>query len=599
MKEKHFFNNFPRLLIRSVGRAADYFFSQENCMKVATAEPTTGWRTKAQTQAKGIPDQTGLTQDQKRFYIAEIERLTTPQVRARFLGEVDEAARLIDHLHLNPNTFGAEEIKETIEQHQWKRDACQALIEQRNRMTAMTSSVPHGSNGHESNSEFAGLPLTEAGNAEAFAQIFQDSVRYDHRRNRWMIWKSPRWHADADGEIYRLALNATRERGRAAFEIESKEERVKAVRWALQSESRQKLKAMLDGAQSMTPITDTGADWDKGDWFLGCENGMIDLQEGALREGDASHRITLSTGIHYNESAQCPRWLQFLDEVFGDEKLIEFIQRAVGYSLTGDISEQVLFLCYGNGANGKSVFLAILRAILGDYAANTPFSTFETLDRNGSTNDIAALVGKRLITSSETRENARMNEARVKALTGGDPLTARFLFGEFFTFEPKGKIWLAVNHRPRVSDDSYGFWRRVRLIPFEKTFGPDKADPRLLDKLRDELPGILAWAALGCLDWQRDGMKPPEIVTAATEEYRVESDVLARFFEEKCELAEGKQETAGALYKGYEAWAEENGENKIGSQSFRRRLGEKGLNKKRERDQSGKVKVFYTGIKLI
>ena len=184
-------------------------------------------------------------------------------------------------------------------------------------------------------------------------------------------------------------------------------------------------------------------------------------------------------------------------------------------------------------------------------------------------------------------------------MTGGDPITARFLYSEFFTFQPKAKLWLAVNHKPRVSDDSYGFWRRVRLIPFTRTFGPDIADQRLAEKLRAELPGILTWAVLGCLDWQRDGLKPPEIVTTATEQYRQESDPLARFLEERCILQANKQASAGDLYRAYKDWAGDNGEREINSNAFGRRLGERGLSKKLERDASGKQKVVYSGIGIV
>jgi len=242
----------------------------------------------------------------------------------------------------------------------------------------------------------------------------------------------------------------------------------------------------------------------------------------------------------------------------GDEERIGFIGRAVGYSLTGDTSEQCLVTCYGTGSNGKSVLLAIIRAIAGGYAANTPFSTFEGRSRTSIPNDLAALAGARLVTASETAEDTRLNESRLKALTGGDPITARFLNHEFFTYRPVAKFWLAVNHKPRVTDDSYGFWRRVRLIPFTRQFGTD-ADRNLVETLTGELPGILAWAVESALAWQTEGLEAPAAVTAATGSYRTESDPLAEFLAAACVVADSCEVAASLAYRAYLAWAAEAG----------------------------------------
>lgn len=544
-----------------------------------------------------------LNEAAKASYIAEIERLSDPQLQARWTSEVDELQVLLD-AHVDTGLVGQQILNPAIAIHEWRRDAIQTLIEQRHRMQestrAIATSLGNLALAHDRDLTelgIAGRPLTDAGNAEVFALIFGDVVRHDHKRRKWLLWISPRWHIDPNGELDRLVLAAVRKRGEEAFaHLTDKKELQRAVKWALTSESRPRLKAMLELAQSMEPLADPGGNWDCDDWLIGCDNGLINLREGILRDGRPDDRVTLSTRIDFDGSAQCPRWQQFLDEVFGDSELIDFVQRAVGYSLTGDTSEQVLFIPYGNGANGKSVFLSIAQDILGDYGGNTPFATLELLDHHGPSNDLAAIAGKRLITASESRENARMNEARVKALTGGDVLTARFLFGEFFSFQPKAKLWLAVNHKPNVSDDSYGFWRRIRLIPFTRTFGPDKADPRLLEKLREELPGILAWAVRGCLEWQSRGLEPPAPVKDATEAYRVESDPLARFLEERCQIGEDKQTSASELRKAYETWCAANGEKEISSTAFGRRLGER-FTKERKRE-AGSVKLFYSGVGL-
>jgi putative DNA primase/helicase len=260
--------------------------------------------------------------------------------------------------------------------------------------------------------------------------------------------------------------------------------------------------------------------------------------------------------IMYDPNAECPRFEQFLPEVFeGKVEVIDYVHRAVGYSLTGDTSEQCLFPCWGKGSNGKSVFLKTIRLVTGGHGHNTPFSTLDYQSRNAIPSDVADLAGKRLVTASETAESTRLNEDRIKALTGGDPVTARHLYGRWFTFEAEFKLWLAVNHKPRVQDDSHGFWRRVRLIPFTRRFSAKEIDKHLDAKLAAEAPGILAWAVRGCLKWQREGLEPPEVITRATAEYREEQDPLAEFIRMRCDVGEGLVARAGELYGAYYTWA--------------------------------------------
>jgi putative DNA primase/helicase len=447
--------------------------------------------------------------------------------------------------------------------------------------------------------ELASLPLTDAGNGEAFAFLFGESVRYDYRRKRWLWWDAPRWCEDDDGRIQRLALEAARQRQAAsAMHVEDKDERRRAVDWAAGSESGYRRNAMLEATRSILPIADAGENWDPDPWLLACKNGVVDLTTGALREGRPDDRLTLTTHLAFNPDAPAERWQAFLREVFPNSAVIDFVWRAVGYSLTGDTSAQVLFICHGRGANGKSVFLSTLRRILGTYAANTPFTTFEHADRNGGIpNDVAALAGKRLVTAGETRESARLNEERIKALTGGDPITARFLHAEFFTFLPRLKLWLAVNHRPRVGDDSYGFWRRIRLVPFTRTFDREGQDPRLGEVLNREAGGILAWAIRGCLEWQQRGLEPPDAIKAATEEYQSENDPLVNFMTECCIVEADARCAAGDLYRAYVAHCDEYGDKRpLSAQAFRRRLADRGFTRDRT---GGGGKVAYAGIGLL
>ena len=307
--------------------------------------------------------------------------------------------------------------------------------------------------------------------------------------------------------------------------------------------------------------------------------------------------LTKSVWYDFDPSARCPRWLRFLDEVFkGDQDLVAFVQRAIGYSLTGDTREQCLFLCHGKGANGKSTMLSTLRAVLGDYAANTPFSTFELGDRSGNTNDLAALAGTRLVSAAETSEARRLNEARVKAVTGGDPVTARFLYTEFFEYVPTYKIWLSMNALPTVAGVDEGIWRRLRLIPFNVSF-KGREDRTLEATLRVEAPGILAWAVDGCLQWQAKGdLGAPSAVLDATEAYRAESDVIGRFLEDRTASDPDPRHgvRASDLYSAYSRWCLVMGEKAETATTFGRRLGDLGFEKKR-----AGAGMFYYGLRLV
>ena len=317
----------------------------------------------------------------------------------------------------------------------------------------------------------ADFPLTDAGNAELICYLFGDRLRFDHRRQRWLVWDAHLWQEDPDGEPMRLVLEAARVRYRDAEHILDSKERERTAKWAIGSEARQRIDAALHVGKNMPPITDSGEGWDADPWLLACANGIVDLRSGNLRPGCPEDRITMSTGVVYDPVAKAPRFERFLEEVFeGDHELISFVNRADGYSITGDTSEQVIFVCHGVGANGKSTKFAALRAGLGDYAHNAPFSTFEKRRQGEIPTDLADLDRRRLVTASETGESTRLNESRIKALSGGDPITARHPYGRFFTFDPTAKLWLSVNHRRVVGDDSHGFWRRMRLIPFERQF---------------------------------------------------------------------------------------------------------------------------------
>jgi putative DNA primase/helicase len=422
---------------------------------------------------------------------------------------------------------------------------------------------------------------SDAGNAEVFAALFGAHARFDHSRQRWLLFSDHLWQADSDGELMRMAKKAVRHRFNRATRIGDDDKRKKEAGWALSSESRSHLEAMLTLARSERPIADDGSGWDTDGWLLGVANGVIELKAGVLRSGVPNDRITLHSDIPFYPPAECPRRLRFLDEVFdGNPELIAYARCAVGYSLTGQTSEQCFFCCYGEGANGKSIFLKAIGFAVGTYAFNLPFSAFELTARSAISNDLATLPGKRFVTAVETDESARLNEARIKALTGGDILTARQLYREFFEFKPVAKFWLAFNHRPTMTDDSHGFWRRVHIIPFLRQFDPH-TDPHLEETLRVEAAGILAWAVRGCLEWQSaGGLNPPAIVREATQTYRDESDPLQDFIADACIVHPNAVITLASLWEHYLKWAIQNSaQDSLKRPAFGRRMEAKGFSR--------------------
>ena len=248
----------------------------------------------------------------------------------------------------------------------------------------------------------------------------------------------------------------------------------------------------------------------------------------------------------------CPRWRRFVSEIFaGDVDSVEYLQRVIGYTLTGLTTEQTWFLCYGDGSNGKSTLLNVMSHVLGDYAKTVPFGMFDPAQRNAIPDDVATLIDRRYVTANETVEAAKLNEARIKMLTGGDRTAARKLYGQWFEFEPQLKLFLSCNHKPKVTDDSYGFWRRVHVIPFTQRFAKDQA---LVDTLKAEASGILNWMIEGCLLWQDHTLMPPTTVLGATSAYERESNPLNDFLAELCEEGETFEAPSKTLYDAYLSW---------------------------------------------
>jgi putative DNA primase/helicase len=420
--------------------------------------------------------------------------------------------------------------------------------------------------------------MTDVGNAQRLVATHGHDLRWVPRWKTWMVWDGRRWARDESGEVERRAKMVTRDMLLEAADLEG-EKRQALVQHALKSEQSSRIKAMVDLARTEPGVSLPYDALDQQPMLLTVANGTLDLRTGKLGPFDRAHLMSKAVDITYDPEAACPVWEQTLSVIFaGDQPLIDYIQRAIGYSLTGDTTEQCLHVCHGTGSNGKSTLLDVLEQLTGEYGRQADSSTF--LDRrhdSGPRNDVARLAGARLVRSSEVGEGKRFNEQLVKSLTGGDTITARFLFSEDFEYRPQFKLWFAANAKPVIRGTDYAIWRRIRLVPFTVTITPEQRDDNLPAKLRAELPGILKWAVDGCQDWLAEGLRPPEIVLAATAEYRSESDIIATFIADCCEVNRPYEVPAGTLYTAYKRWATDNGEFVLSNTKFGREMAERGF----------------------
>lgn len=436
---------------------------------------------------------------------------------------------------------------------------------------------------------------TDIGASKAFVVLHGRDLRHVHGEG-WRPWSGKAWSPDRTGEVMARAKATAAAMLRSAVEINDRENQKAAVKWALKLHSEARLTAMINLAAAEPGIGVTREAFDRDPWTLNVENGAIDLKTGALRAHRRSDMICNMAGVHYDETAVCPRWLSFLECIFdGNANLTSYVQRLFGYSLTADIREQVLVFFHGGGANGKSTAIRIAMDLLGDYARTAPMRALLVGRNDEHPTAIAGLRGARLVAGTEADEGRRLAEAVVKQLSGGDRVTARRMREDYFEFVPTFKIILAVNHRPEIRGTDAAIWRRIHLVPFNVTIPDDEQDRDLLNKLRDELPGILNWALAGCLEWQRGGLRPPSEVLEATKAYRADSDVLAQFIEEACVLARVTSVGKGELFKAYTTWTDKRGERPIGKRSFGDRIREHGIAEDRDRQRGH----FWKGIGLL
>lgn len=437
--------------------------------------------------------------------------------------------------------------------------------------------------------------LDDTGNAQRIYDLCHKVMRYCYVDKKWLYYRNGKWRYDFKGTIHtwadevletmkrELKLWAEHEGG-AMFEDYKKH--MKKTR------SSNSKKAMVKEFEHLVPVSPLELDENKS--IINIQNGIFDLDNMKLSEHNPKALCTRMGGASMPDNPKIPeKWLAFLDQIFGSNKeLIRYIQKALGYSLSGNTSEQCAFFLYGTGRNGKSTFLEVVRRIMGDYATNIqPESIMIRSSNNSANSDIARLKGARFVTSVEPNEGMRLNEGLLKQITGDDVITARKLYGDEFEFRPEFKLWMATNHKPTIRGTDLGIWRRIHIIPFLITIPDEKVDKHLSEKLMQELPDIFAWIAQGYTLWKSEGLRKPKVIEDAVEEYRNEMDVVSAFLSSDY-VVQGGEVKAQALYAVYCQWCVECTEYKMSSTKFGREIA------KRYNKIHKMTGWFYTGISL-
>lgn len=420
---------------------------------------------------------------------------------------------------------------------------------------------------------------SDAGNAERLHEVHGQNLRHVTESGQWLVWNGCRWEPDNTGQVVQQFIEVMRSTVRQAANLPSAESAQAFAKFAIQSCNKARIEAGISLAKSIPGVSVSVNDLDAAPWLLGTPDGVIDLRQGKPIPPHREHLITKSIGATFDPLAECPTWERFIVTVTGgDTELADYLQAAFGYTLTGKVTEQCLFFLYGNGQNGKGVFTETDKRLLGDYGQTAPESLFTKDRSDAATNDIARLAGCRMAIAAELDEGAAFAESRIKALTGGDTITARMLYREFFDFTPTHKFWISGNHKPTVKGTDHGIWRRLRLIPFTVRIPDEDKDRDLPAKLAAELPGILNWAIAGCLRWQREGLRIPQCVRAATEAYRAEEDIVGQFLDESTVIRQDARAGRTELYKAYQRWAASGGINHpLTARRFNRQLEERGF----------------------
>jgi putative DNA primase/helicase len=418
-----------------------------------------------------------------------------------------------------------------------------------------------------------------------FAEKHADDLRYVAASGKWFVWTGTYWRRDDT----LLAFDRVRSVRRAAT---ARAESAKTKRDLARAQTVAAVERLAKADRRLAATVDQ---WDADPWLLNTPEGTVELRTGKLRSHRRDEYITKITAVPPKRGRR-RRWLAFLRRIMdGDRELIQYLQRVVGYALTGSTREHALFFCYGTGANGKGAFLATLMYIMADYATTMPTETLIASNMDRHPTDLAGLRGARLVTAQEIEQGRRWAEARIKAITGGDKIPARFMRQDFFEYFPQFKLLIAANHKPALRNVDGAIRRRMNLIPFKVTIPYDQRDKNLAEKLKAESPEILGWMIEGCLKWQKEGLSPPEAVRTATDAYLEGEDAIKMWMQECCIFGAQCYATAAALFENWEAWAATAGEPTGSRKAFSQSLIDHGFEAKRE---PGTGRAGFLGIKI-
>ena len=425
---------------------------------------------------------------------------------------------------------------------------------------------------------------TEDELALGFTNKYQSKLRYVAKWGRWYKWTGQRWAEDETVLVYDLIRHYCRE---ALAFCDEKSKRSHAAKATTVAAVERFAKADRRHAATIDQ-------WDTNLWLLNTPGGVVDLKTGELLPHKPDYYMTKITAVA--PEGDCPRWMQFLDEITNRAPgLIGFLQRLIGYGLTGSTREHAFAFLYGTGANGKGTFLNTITKALGDYTAVASTDTFTESRNERHPTELAMLRGARFVVAQETDEGRAWNETRIKALTGGDPITARFMRQDFFTFEPQFKLIVSGNHKPALRNVDEAMRRRLYLVPFNVTIPPEERDPDLSEKLRTELGGILRWAIDGCLAYRREGLNPPPVVLDATDEYFRAQDAFRQWIEDCCDEGPDYWERPQLLFRSWEKYAGDAHEDVGSEKRFAERLEKTGFLKTKSSKYGGRA---WVGLRL-
>ena len=433
-------------------------------------------------------------------------------------------------------------------------------------------------------------------NGRAFAHQWRGRLLYLTTRERWLIWRSERWQLCDRGEEMECAKAVSAALLKTAKEVYVADQPTgqKLLQEAKAAHNLPKLKAMLTLATSEAGMSVKETDLDANPMLLGVQNGVVGLRTGRLLPNKPELLVTRFCDADFDPLAQCPRWLEFLNQVFdGDTDTIESVQRLLGYTLTGLVTEEVMVICYGHGSNGKSVFSNVVHHILATYSRTAPSSMLATrrADDNGPRNDLAAIAGARYVSINEFQAGDQLDEQTVKLLAGREPIAARFLYQELFEYTPTFTAWLRTNHKPIVRGEDDGIWRRLVLLPFRRKFTDEEKDPRLEEKLMAERDGILQWFVEGTGKYLKDGLKLSPLIRREHSSYRTESDLLGEFLNDKTEPDPQQKVLQRELFGKWKDWCEANNLRCTSKKSFTQRLSERGIATSKSNGEA-----FYVGL---